>query len=323
MRHNKSGQVRPRLFFLLRVLLSLSLVAFLLRFIDVTTLIDALAAANPLLVILALAWLLFDRIIMAYRWRILLLAKSISIPLLQLTKIYFIGNFWGLFLPSNLAPDVVRVYLAARTWAHGTSDMFSSVLIDRVIGMAVLMGMAGVAVLTLALSRQTILGPSASVMVLAASLCFPLMFWLWPKLPVPGALSRGFAGRVGEKIRRLYASCHSYRQARASLVRVILLACVSHAGAILMVYTLSMALSLQVGVVYFFVFVPLITVFTMLPISLGGIGVQEGAFAYFFSLAGMPLAGSLALSLLLRVLSIIASLPGGLLSLPQENYRQA
>src|SRR6185436_4300183 len=100
MRHNKSGQVRPRLFFLLRVLLSLSLVAFLLRFIDVTTLIDALAAANPLLVILALAWLLFDRIIMAYRWRILLLAKSISIPLLQLTKIYFIGNFWGLFLPS-------------------------------------------------------------------------------------------------------------------------------------------------------------------------------------------------------------------------------
>jgi len=225
---------------------------------------------------------------MAYRWRILLHAKSISIPLLQLTKIYFIGNFWGLFLPSNLAPDVVRVYLAARTWAHSTSDMFSSVLIDRVIGMAVLMGMAGVAVLTLALSRQTILGPSASVMVLAASLCFPLMFWLWPKLPVPGALSRGFAGRVGEKIRRLYASCHSYRQARASLVRVILLACVSHAGAILMVYTLSMALSLQVGVVYFFVFVPLITVFTMLPISLGGIGVQEGAFAYFFSLAGMP-----------------------------------
>jgi glycosyltransferase 2 family protein len=323
MRHSKAGQAKPRLFFLLRVLLSLSLVVVLLRFIDVTTLIDALAEANPLLVLLALAWLFIDRIIMAYRWRILLCAKSISIPLLQLTKIYFIGSFWGLFLPSNLAPDVVRVYLAARTWAHGTSDMFSSVLIDRVIGLAVLMGLAGGAVLTLALSQQTILKPSASVIILAASLCFPLMFWLWPKLPAPEAFSCGFAGRVGEQIRRLYASCHSYRQARASLVWVILLAFVSHAGAILMVYALSMALSLQVGAIYFFVFIPLITVSTMLPISLGGIGVQEGAFAYFFSLAGMPLAGALALSLLLRVLSIVASLPGGLLSLSQENHRPA
>lgn len=90
-----------------------------------------------------------------------------------------------------------------------------------------------------------------------------------------------------------------------------------------MVYTLSMALSLQVGVVYFFVFVPLITVFTMLPISLGGIGVQEGAFAYFFSLVGMSLAGALALSLLLRVLSIVASLPGGLFSLSRDSYHLA
>jgi uncharacterized protein (TIRG00374 family) len=201
--------------------------------------------------------------------------------------------------------------------------MFSSVLIDRVIGLAVLMGMAGVAVLLLSLSHQRILEPSASVIVLAASLCFPLMLWLWPKLPAPEVFSCGFAGRVGEQIRRLYASCHSYRQARASLVWVILLAFVSHAGAVLMVYVLSMALSLQVGVVYFFVFVPLITVSTILPISLGGIGVQEGAFAYFFSLVGMPLAGALALSLLLRVLSIVASLPGGLLSLSQEKYRPA
>jgi uncharacterized protein (TIRG00374 family) len=97
----------------------------------------------------------------------------------------------------------------------------------------------------------------------------------------------------------------------------------SHTGAILTVYLLSAALGIQVAAVYFFLFVPLITVCTMLPISLGGIGVQEGAFVYFFSLAGMPLAGALALSLLLRFVSIVASLPGGILSLSQEDYRVA
>jgi len=183
--------------------------------------------------------------------------------------------------------------------------------------------MAGVAVLVLTVFQQATLGSSASAVVIASSLSLPALFWVWRKLPSPETLPLRFAGRFGEKFRRLYASCHAYRQERGLLARVALLALASHTGAILTVYLLSVALGIHVGVIYFFLFIPLITVFTMLPVSLGGVGIQEGAFAYFFSLVGMPLAGALALSILLRTLSIITALPGGFLVLSNGNYRLA
>jgi uncharacterized membrane protein YbhN (UPF0104 family) len=242
---------------------------------------------------------------------------------MELTKIYFIGSFWGLFLPSNLAPDAVRVYLATRTRSHQTSEMFSSVFIDRFVGMAVLLGLAGIAVFILITLHQATLGFSASAVVIAGSLSLPAIFWLWGKLPGPEALPFHMAGRFGEKFRKLYASCHAYRQERGLLIKVALLAVISHTGAILMVYVLSLALGFRVGVLYFFLLVPLITVVTMLPVSLGGVGVQEGTFVYFFSLVGVPLSGALALSLLLRAISIVASLPGGFLSLSRGGYQLA
>src|SRR5262245_51630177 len=130
---------KRRLLFLLRVLLSLGLLGLLLRFVDVKQVGNVLVNANLLLVCVALSWLFVDRVVMAYRWDVLLRAKNIAVPLWELTKIYFIGSFWGLFLPSNLAPDAVRVYLAARTRSHHTNTMFSSVFIDRFVGMCVLL----------------------------------------------------------------------------------------------------------------------------------------------------------------------------------------
>ena len=314
---------KQRLFFLLRIVSSVGLLFLLLQFVDVKQVMGALANANPLWVCVALAWLFLDRVVMAYRWDVLLRAKNIIVPLTELTKIYFIGSFWGLFLPSNLAPDAVRVYLAARTCPGQISAMFSSVFIDRFVGLAVLLGLAAIAVGVLLAFHQETLGLSASAIVIASALSLPALFWLWGKLPGPDALPFHFVGRLGEKFRQLYASCHEYRQEQSLLIKVALLAVVSHLGAILMMYVLSLALDLHMGVIYFFLLVPLITVVTMLPFSLGGVGVQEGAFVYFFSLLGMPLSGAMALSLLLRALAIVASLPGGFLSLSHGGYQLA
>ena len=314
---------RQRLFSLLRILLSLGLIGVLLYFVDVKQVGEALVNANPLLICVALLWLFLDRVVMAYRWDVLLRAKNIFVPLMELTKIYYIGSFWGLFLPSNLAPDAVRVYLAARTRSRQASEMFSSVFIDRFVGMAVLLGLAGLAVFMLVTLHQTALGFSTSTAVIVGSLSLPAIFWLWGKLPNPEALPFHVAGRFGEKLRQLYASCHAYRKERGLLVKVALLAVISHIGAILTVYVLSLALGFQVEILYFFLLVPLITVVTMLPVSLGGVGVQEGTFVYFFSLIGVPLSGALALSLLLRALSIVASLPGGFFSLSHDGNRLA
>ncbi len=50
---------------------------------------------------------------------------------------------------------------------------------------------------------------------------------------------------------------------------------------------------------------------TLLPISINGLGVQELAMTYFYvSIGGISASSGLTLALMMRVLQMIASLPG-------------
>jgi uncharacterized membrane protein YbhN (UPF0104 family) len=52
---------------------------------------------------------------------------------------------------------------------------------------------------------------------------------------------------------------------------------------------------------------------TLLPVSINGMGVQELALSYFFvTLGGVSATGGLTMALLMRILQMLASLPGAL-----------
>ena len=52
---------------------------------------------------------------------------------------------------------------------------------------------------------------------------------------------------------------------------------------------------------------------TLLPISINGMGVQELALTYFFvTLVGVSASSGLTMALLMRILQMLASLPGAL-----------
>ncbi len=62
-----------------------------------------------------------------------------------------------------------------------------------------------------------------------------------------------------------------------------------------------------------FLFNPLIALVLMVPISIGGIGVNQTAYPFFFGLAGVPADHALAVSLLMQAVMLLGSLPGGVL----------
>jgi len=59
--------------------------------------------------------------------------------------------------------------------------------------------------------------------------------------------------------------------------------------------------------------VSIISALTMLPVTFNGLGLREGAFAYFFAFIGVSQPVAVATSLLFLVIVLIATLPGGLL----------
>jgi len=82
---------------------------------------------------------------------------------------------------------------------------------------------------------------------------------------------------------------------------------------ILTVYLAALALGIEVPFAPYLVLVPVTALITLVPISLAGLGVREGAFVYFFSRAGMSEAGAFSLSLMVFGLSLVLWVVGAAL----------
>ena len=92
---------------------------------------------------------------------------------------------------------------------------------------------------------------------------------------------------------------------------------------ILVIYVISLSVHVNVSIIPLFLFVPLINILIMLPVSIGGIGLQEGAFIYFFSRVGITAQEALTVALLFRGITILVSLPGGILYITEAINKKA
>jgi glycosyltransferase 2 family protein len=305
--------------FPLRLALSLGLLAFILYSIDVGRMARILAGARLEFVLLAIIIIVLERVVMAYKWQLLLAAKSFAVTLPRMLKIVYLSNFIGTFLPSSLGVDVVRSYSLYR---HGTalSESVSSVVVDKVLSLLAAM----IVPVTVVLLFPAIVADAAvrgAVLAIAACFAVGLLLSLHQRL-VRGTLRLGrrlpgplAAHALWGRAETLYTAFHAYTAHRATLARVFLASLVFQALRVLGVVALGIALGLDLGLLAYLVFVPLVIMLTMLPISVGGIGVREGAFVYFFTGAGVPAEAALALSLLLYLVSLLSVLPGGVIYL--------
>src|SRR5581483_6024198 len=70
------------------------------------------------------------------------------------------------------------------------------------------------------------------------------------------------------------------------------------------------AIDIDVGPTALLAFVPVVAIIQVLPVSVGGLGVREGAFVLFLQPLGVPAAQAIALGLAMYALHLIPSLLG-------------
>jgi hypothetical protein len=80
-------------------------------------------------------------------------------------------------------------------------------------------------------------------------------------------------------------------------------------------FEVSEAMGLEIPLIYFFLFVPVIAIFIALPISIGGLGVREGLGIFFFCRAvpGLDSEQAFTMGFLAYVVGVVVSLAGGLI----------
>jgi len=268
------------------------------------------AAMLPLLV--AIALVLVDRAVMAYRWFVLLrpLEGRNLPPFWTILRIFFISTFVGTFLPASIGGDAVRAYSLSNHEVP-LADSMASVFVDRMLGVlsVLLMALLGLALAhDLAASRGVVLalGVTACMCTVTAVLIFSDTADRWAervitRLPWDGA--RRIAASLFVSIRR-YATHHG------ALGNVLVGSVSVQILRVIQAYYLGRAIGMQQPLVAYFAFIPLILLIMFLPITANGIGTGQVAFLWLFSRVGTPHEEAFALSVLFISLGIIGNLPG-------------
>jgi uncharacterized protein (TIRG00374 family) len=130
-----------------KVVVSVVLLIFIFNTIDLAAFITTLKEANPWWLVAAVGVMIVGVVIRAWRWRILLAAVGVSVPLSELTAIYLIGFLFNNLLPSGLGGDAIRMVELNRHSQRG-ADTVTSVVVDRFLGLSALQAIALVALLT-------------------------------------------------------------------------------------------------------------------------------------------------------------------------------
>ena len=252
-----------------------------------------------------------NTVVSAYRWRVLLNTKRINISLKNATVLYFIGSFFNNFLPTSFGGDAVRAYEFSKS-SHNVEDTVTSVFMDRFIGVVTLIPIVLLAVL---------IGPEVirtnnillSILLLVV-VCFMSTLILFNK-EIAKRLSffiKPFlSNRWIDKIRGFYDAIYSYKEYTRELKYSVLISFVYQAVNIFAIVLLALSLNLRIPIIYFFVFIPIITVVAMLPISINGFGVQDGSYIFLFNEIGVTAASALSMSILTHVLRLSCGLVGG------------
>lgn len=250
----------------------------------------------------ALGILVATQFISAARWQLFARELRFRCSWRHLSAIYFVGMFFNLLLPTSVGGDVVRALCLDRG-AGRKLAAFASVMLDRLNGLLLLVAMACAAVLLspIALPRWVSLSVWAIAGAGAVAFAGLLIALRWRLLP---------AARL-HQVRAVLAVMRAPRLflAASTLSLIVQLANVA------LVYLVAQALNIAAPVSYYGIVVPMVSLLTLLPISLNGMGVREGGVVLFLSPLGVPAEAALTLAFLWFAVHVVCSMIGGIIYL--------
>ena len=306
--------MRDKLPNILKIVVSLSLITIALWRVDLAKVAAQLVSANRWYLLAAVLLYTIAIIINGIKWQILLRAQEVRVPFGPVLQFLYAGFFFNNFLPANVGGDVIRGYGLAR-YTDRTADAAVSVVVDRIIGLMAYMSTAAVAAIVAVNLTGLVALKRVEWVAFVALAVLAVTFILLLSRRLRGLISRLFTWRLLAPLapmwERVSDAFNAYRFKYGALALAFGVALVGIACTSLVNWCLSRSMGGQMSLPMIFLFNPLIALVLMVPISIGGIGVSQTAYPFFYGLAGVPVAHALTVSLLMQAVAIIASLPGG------------
>ncbi len=309
--------MRQRLSLFIKIAVSVGVLLFLLSRLNRAELLNQVTRAQPLWLALALALYWIAILLGVFKWRLLVRVQRLDASYGDLAAYTFAGLFLGNVLPSNIGGDVVRAYALARA-AKQTEAAITSVVVDRLMGLvafliAALVNLGLVALLITNTAQLEALESATVVTAMLFTLACALLFSRRVTRRFAFVFAHPWFARFKPRAQRLYQAIQTFRSSYPILAANVLVSASVIIVATFVWYAVARALGLDIPLIYFFLFNPLIAFVLMLPISFNGLGPKEATAVFFFGLVGVPSEAAFALSLIFHAIVVLTSLPGGVL----------
>lgn len=293
------------------LLVTSAAIAYVLSKIDIGKTWDTITGAS-------VPWLLLSTVLtmitvppMAWRWQQLLRVRGIVEGVPWLTRTYFVSYAVGQVLPTSIGGDASRIFETSRRHPGQITPITGSVLLERAIGGAVTLLLAGIGLL-LAIGRYPIgayIGVEALFVVATIFVGF-VFFSRRVRTKLAFALPYARRLRVETPARAVYDGLHGYREHPWTLLVVAGVSASQQLLRILAIYASGRAVGIHLGLLPYVILGPLLFLVMLVPFTVNGIGVREAFFVDFLGKLGVPHDAAFACGFLFFILTIVLALPG-------------
>jgi len=286
-----------------QIALALGLLALLWQVADGEEALNLLAGAQPAWLAAAFGALTLQTILSAERWRIT--ARQLGIVLDAKTALqeYYLSQIVNQTLPGGILGDAGRA-LRARTQA-GLIASGQAVLLERLAGQVALGALLSVTFTITLVVPSGLEWPrwlSLGVVLVVVGALALLAALIVLARATSGPMSRGLASFGHAAVQAFTPPTVRWSQIGLSLGTALC----NVAGFIFAAWAIGSRLPVAAGLVL----VPIILLAMLIPLTIGGWGLREGAAAWLFPLAGAATAEGLAASVTFGLVFLCVALPG-------------
>jgi uncharacterized protein (TIRG00374 family) len=293
-----------------RVLLTVAILVYVMRDIDLDAAKVALGRLSMAALGQALLLITLDRAIMFWRWLILIRAVS-SAPTGELARIFFVSSFLGSFLPAGIGGDAARAFQVGRQTSR-VGGAIASVIVDRWLGL-IAVGLSGCVGVLLSLTAVPPALRSLTIAVTVVLVATGVMTLYADRIVARLLSSAESGGWLVRAVRRLAAALAVYRRFPRDLWLVGALSLAVQVARISLAWVIGVGLGIALPFSAYWVFMPLNILIILLPLSLGGFGLPQGAMVWTLGPLGVEPTEAFLLSLLFVLAGVVGNLPGALL----------
>jgi uncharacterized protein (TIRG00374 family) len=285
--------------FLLKLAVSLTLLAYIiLKRTSIPDILRVFRGVNMYWILASFSLHALGVWISAVRWRILILAQGDIVPLGYLVRSYLVGTFFNNFLPTRFGGDIVRIWDGS-LYSRSVVKSSAVVLVERLTGVIILLLLALTAsLIRLDMAREFPLIWLAMALALAGLTALfgfltPLSRKLLGRLP-----DSAFWGRIKGKALEFREAVLVYRSRKRAVLKALFWALLLQINVIVHYYLAGKGFHLEVPLLDYFIFIPVVLLVLVIPITIGGLGVREVLYTQILGYYAIPASAAVAFSLI-------------------------